>query len=525
MVAATISGAAARRRPRRARRRPAVPLRPGRRCSRRASRLNEPGHHHLVGLADLPHDRQGLRAQRPVPVAATLPAVQSGQPDQRRRARPGRAGRHRQGTLDPARALDEVAAEEPEPPQAGGEPQRGLRIVRAGPAQRRAQVVVLAVEQLGLFDDHSRGPFGVVGDGEGEEVRAVRGRQQLAPPPPVRGSRGRTAGPSPAAGTGTRRSSARRTTNDLSTSLASRSSSSVRSSGGPPQIASSAGSVKLPANTDSRRSRICSRSVSRSWLHSRVARSVWCRVTPTGPCPSTDRASPSRWTISAGSRTAILAAASSRASGIPSSRRHRSTTPWALSASSAKPGRTCAARSTNSRTDGELLQRGQVAGRSPGPAPAAPTTAPGRCTPPAPAAAPGWWPARRPRGIRPARARPAAHRPRAGARSCPARSARSRTAVGRRAPDRGSVRRPIPTRGPRTPRPPPATTRRRPRGRRTTRRPGTPDRTRSATCTASLVLPQPPAPVRVSRRARPISRSTSTSSRSRPMKLVNGVGR
>ncbi len=50
-------------------------------------------------------------------------------------------------------------------------------------------------------------------------------------------------------------------------------------------------------------------------------------------------------------------------------------------------------------------------------------------------------------------------------------------------------------------------------------------RIRSATCTASLVLPQPPAPVRVSSRARPSSRWASASSRSRPTKLVTGVGR
>ena len=50
-------------------------------------------------------------------------------------------------------------------------------------------------------------------------------------------------------------------------------------------------------------------------------------------------------------------------------------------------------------------------------------------------------------------------------------------------------------------------------------------RTVFAASNASLVLPLPPAPVRVSRRAWPISRSTSTSSRSRPMKLVNGEGR
>ena len=147
--------------------------------------LHEPGHHHLVRLADLPHDRQGLRTERPMPIAAALPAVQSGQADQGGRAGPGRLGRHRQGALDPAGSLDRVTAEEPETPQAGDEPERGLRIVRARPAQSGAQVVVLAIEQLRLFDDHPGGPFGIVGDGEGKEVGAMRGRQLSRLPGPV----------------------------------------------------------------------------------------------------------------------------------------------------------------------------------------------------------------------------------------------------------------------------------------------------------------------------------------------------
>ena len=140
------------------------------------------------------------------------------------------------------------------------------------------------------------------------------------------------------------------TTSDLSTSLASRSSSAGRIRGGSAQTASTAVRVNPPENTDSLRSSTCSGSVSRSWLHSNVPRSVRCRVALFGPPPRVDRASPNRWTISAGSSTAVRAAANSRASGMPSSRRHRSITPCALSASSVKPGLTCAARSTNSRT-------------------------------------------------------------------------------------------------------------------------------------------------------------------------------
>ncbi|CAH0327825.1 hypothetical protein SRABI128_06500 [Microbacterium sp. Bi128] len=112
-----------------------------------------------------------------MPIATALPAVQPGQADQGSRARPGRVGSHRQGTLHPTCSLDRVTAEEPEPPQAGREPERGPGLVGARPAQRSAQVVVLAVEQLRLFDDHPGGPFGIVGFGDGKEVGAMRSRQ------------------------------------------------------------------------------------------------------------------------------------------------------------------------------------------------------------------------------------------------------------------------------------------------------------------------------------------------------------
>ena len=140
--------------------------------------LDDSGHHHLVRLPDQPHDRHRLRAQRPMTIAAPLAAVQSGEADQGGRARSGRFRSHRQRPLHPARSLDRVTAEEPESPQAGGEPERGLGIVRDRPAQRGPQVVVLAVDQLRLFDDHPGGPLGVVGDGEVQEVRAMRGLQQ-----------------------------------------------------------------------------------------------------------------------------------------------------------------------------------------------------------------------------------------------------------------------------------------------------------------------------------------------------------
>ena len=152
----------------------------------------------------------------------------------------------------------------------------------------------------------------------------------------------------------------------------------MRSNGGPQQIASSAGRVKLPANTAIRRSRIFSRSVSRSWLHSRVARMVWCRVMPIGPCPSTDSASPSRCTISAGSSTAILRG------GQLQGQRHAVEPSAQVDHALGVVGVERETRSDlrgafhEQPHRGELLQRRQVGVGDQARAPAASTTAPGR---------------------------------------------------------------------------------------------------------------------------------------------------
>ena len=91
--------------------------------------------------------------------------------------------------------------------------------------------------------------------------------------------------------------------------------------------ASAASSVNGPANTDSRHSTTRSVSGSRSKLQSIAARSVWWRgMTVRLPPVSSRNRSSSRsaicWTDSARTR----AAASSMASGMPSSRRQISTT-------------------------------------------------------------------------------------------------------------------------------------------------------------------------------------------------------
>ena len=145
-------------------------------------------------------------------------------------------------------------------------------------------------------------------------------------------------------------------------------------------------------------------------------------------------------------------------------------------------------------------------------------TAPGRCTPRGHGAAPGWWRARQPQGIRRAARRRVEHRPRAGVRSCPARPAASVPAAGRPAvwPRLGAA----PESNPSASDTASATSSDSPTAARSTNQTpsGYAGRALRAASNASLVFPLPPAPVRVSSRARPISRSTSTSSRSRPIR-------
>ena len=80
--------------------------------------------------------------------------------------------------------------------------------------------------------------------------------------------------------------------------------------------------MQPPANTASRRNRACSGPESRSWLHSMVARSVRCRGSASrGPVSRSSR-EPIRSSSCAGEKTRSRAAASSSASGNRSSRAH-----------------------------------------------------------------------------------------------------------------------------------------------------------------------------------------------------------
>ena len=142
------------------------------------------------------------------------------------------------------------------------------------------------------------------------------------------------------------------TTSDLRTNESrwrSTSTSSPRST-----TATTLASSKPPANTDVERSRSCSSSVSRSYDHSTVWRSVsWRSVPGAEPCNSRNR-SARRSLTSTALIAAMRAAASSMPSGSPSSVSQISVTAVAVSGSRRpKSGRTARARSTKRVTASE----------------------------------------------------------------------------------------------------------------------------------------------------------------------------
>ena len=138
---------------------------------------------------------------------------------------------------------------------------------------------------------------------------------------------------------------------DFSTRAVTVGNTSCGASAPPGQTSSAASSVQLPANTASRRRQICSCSLSSSWLHSMAACSVRCRGSPPRLAPASSRnRSSSRAASCPVPRAFSRAAASSRASGMPSSRRQISLTSATLPSVSVNPGRARPARSQNSRT-------------------------------------------------------------------------------------------------------------------------------------------------------------------------------
>ena len=118
-----------------------------------------------------------------------------------------------------------------------------------------------------------------------------------------------------------------------------------------PVIVSAASTVAPPANTAKRAKHAFSSSLSRLWLQSIVARSVcWRAGASRGPAPSPSSAPLRRVAISAGESSPQRAAASSIASGSPSTRRQISAIASMLSPPESKSGSCARARSQNSAT-------------------------------------------------------------------------------------------------------------------------------------------------------------------------------
>src|SRR6266542_4226983 len=141
------------------------------------------------------------------------------------------------------------------------------------------------------------------------------------------------------------------TTSERSTRRTSRASTSSARTPSPAQMDSAAWRVKPSACTASRRSTIRSGSVSRSQLQSIVARSVCCRCgTPRCPAASRRNRSSSRATSSCTLSARTREAASSRGSGMPSSRRQSTATAPASSDPSVNPVAAAVARATKSWT-------------------------------------------------------------------------------------------------------------------------------------------------------------------------------
>src|SRR5215212_1240041 len=144
-------------------------------------------------------------------------------------------------------------------------------------------------------------------------------------------------------------------TNDFSTSPESNSRTSLCPMLSSDTTTSEASRENPPAKTESLLNTFRSRSQSSSWLQSRVPLIVRCLSAAVRPPPVSSSREPSSLSdICSKDRVPTLAAASSMASGIPSSLLHTSATACALPAVKAKEGSRLRARARNRRADSDL---------------------------------------------------------------------------------------------------------------------------------------------------------------------------
>src|SRR6266545_4048436 len=313
------------------------------------------------------------------------------------------------------------------------------------------------------------------------------------------------------------------TTSERSTRRTSRASTSSARTPSPAQMDSAAWRVKPSACTASRRSTIRSGSVSRSQLQSIVARSVCCRGgTPRCPADSRRNRSSSRATSSCTLSARTREAASSRGSGMPSSRRQSTATAPASSDPSVNPVAAAVARATKSWTALDCSSGGTTKTASPVSPSGSRLVARMRSS----------------GAVRSSAAASSA----TGSTTCSQLSSTSSRRSLRSAPASRSIR-PI---GP-FPRGPGGASSRMPRTVMTASagepvtsslpgRPSpasstshTPSGNLSTSCaavsTASRVLPTPPGPVSVTSRPEPSNRRTSLTASARPTRSVSGTGR
>ncbi len=163
-----------------------------------------------VAVAEPAQDLERLLAERGHLQHAARAQVDRPGAHEHARAGVRRLRRGDERLLEPAAALDEVAAGHPVPEQRAGEPQRRRRVAPHGRRQRGAQVVVLVLERA---PPATRSPR--TDRGRDRRSRRARGTRRGARPragsprPPARGARARPGARSRAAGSGCRAGPAR----------------------------------------------------------------------------------------------------------------------------------------------------------------------------------------------------------------------------------------------------------------------------------------------------------------------------
>ena len=247
-----------------------------------------------------------------------------------------------QRRVDPVDGLRVAVAPQPVLAQRGAQLERRFGVVPLDrPSERGAEVVELGVEPGEVLAARS-GPqsarVGAVALGRAPGSSGSGARGPPRGPRPPRSARRRTRGSSPASPAGSAAGCRRRTSRLLATSRSSVSMSA-------PVIVSAASTVAPPANTAKRAKHACSSSLSRLVAPvDRRAQRLLAGGRVARPGAESRRARPAGASaISPGESSPQRAAASSIASGSPSTRRQISATAFGVAVARARsPGRALA---------------------------------------------------------------------------------------------------------------------------------------------------------------------------------------